>query len=118
MTMRTWLIRTRSVSSFPFLVPKLLFGNALPRNSVSEEAKQSFATLAFPNGVWERERRGCRAILPATAQAVQADSGFFPQACYLTSREPSQAKRASFCARVGITAGPGDIHCDARAGGR
>src|SRR5437588_10791253 len=37
------------------LVPKLLFGNALPRNSVSawKRAKRSFAKTSSQTGVWE-----------------------------------------------------------------
>src|SRR5437879_2386340 len=51
------------------LVPKLLFGNAPPRNSVSRlTTKRSFEKVRYQTGVWERAAR----TEPAAAAQVDA----------------------------------------------
>jgi hypothetical protein len=72
-----------------YLVPKLLFGNALPRNSVSfpllpepdpppsQSAKQSFAKARSQRGLWERGRGG-RQLEPTVSDLVNEANGLTP----------------------------------------
>src|SRR6516164_9465369 len=98
------MIRSRSVACITMsmaviilviLVPKLLFGNAPTRNSVSRLAtKQSFGEVRSQTGVWER---GVRGVESATAGHIDA---LFDQLLSHDASPPALVKDEQFIRRV------------------